>query len=120
MALVLWVEIIRQFAVQINRDLCMHQARSRIRPMRTSTAPRRPPACCWNASARATSAVIIPSLSAGAVKNLTAADIEAALGTQAETARPRLRITAPSNSLTVQNMLFTPNTSFTNNSAQQQ
>lgn len=67
-----------------------------------------------------TSAVIIPSLSAGAVKNLEAADIEAALGAQAEGARPRLRITAPSNGLTVQNMLFTPNGSFTNNSAQQQ
>lgn len=67
-----------------------------------------------------TSAVIVPSLPAGAVKNLTATDIEAALGAQAEGARPRLRITAPSNNLTVQNMLFTPNGSFTNNSAQQQ
>ena len=67
-----------------------------------------------------TSAVIVPSLPAGAVKNLTATDIEAALGAQAEGARPRLRITAPSNKLTVQNMLFTPNGSFTNNSSQQQ
>jgi hypothetical protein len=67
-----------------------------------------------------TSAVVIPSLAAGAVKNLTASDIEAALGAQADSARPRLRITAPSNALTVQNMLFTPNGSFTNNSAQQQ
>jgi len=67
-----------------------------------------------------TSAVIVPSLPAGAVKNLTATDIEAALGAQAEGARPRLRITAPSNNLTVQNMLFTPNGSFTNNSSQQQ
>lgn len=67
-----------------------------------------------------TSVVVIPSLAAGAVKNLEAADIEAALGAQAVGARPRLRITAPSNGLTVQNMLFTPNGSFTNNSAQQQ
>ena len=67
-----------------------------------------------------TSAVIISSLPAGAVKNLKASDIEAALGAQADSKRPRLRITAPSNSLTVQNMLFTPNGSFTNNSSQQQ
>lgn len=66
-----------------------------------------------------TPAVVISALKPGAVVNLTAAQIEAAVGAQAATARPRIRVTAPTNNLTVQNMLFTPNGSFTNNSAQQ-
>ena len=65
------------------------------------------------------SSVVIPSLAAGATVNLTAADVEAKVGALAATARPRIRITAPTTGMNVMNMLFTPNGSFTNNSAQQ-
>lgn len=58
------------------------------------------------------SVVVIPTLAAGAVANLTSTDIEAAVGAQAATARPRIRVSGPTNALEVQNMLFTPNGSF--------
>ena len=41
------------------------------------------------------------------------------MGAQAAGARPRIRVTAPTTGLTVQNMLFTPNGSFTNNSSKE-
>jgi hypothetical protein len=59
------------------------------------------------------------TLKAGAAMTLTSQDVEAAVGTIAATARPRIRITAPTNGLQVQNMLFTPNGGFTNNSSTQ-
>jgi hypothetical protein len=66
-----------------------------------------------------TAAVLIQSLPAGATMNLTGTQVEAALGAQAQGARPRVRITAPTSGLSVQNLLFTPNGSFTNNSSVQ-
>lgn len=64
-----------------------------------------------------TPVAVINNLLPGAVMNLTSTQIEAAVGAQPEAARPRIRITAPTNALKVQNMLFTPNGSFTNNSS---
>ena len=66
-----------------------------------------------------TAGVVITNLAAGATTNLTASQIEAVVGAQPAAARPRIRITASTNGLTVQNMLFTPNGSFTNNSSAQ-
>ena len=66
--------------------------------------------------------VVIPAvgtLKKGAAMTITSQQIEAAVGAIAATARPRIRITAPTNGLTVQNMLFTPNGGFTNNSSTQ-
>lgn len=65
------------------------------------------------------SSVVISGLKAGATVNLTSADVEAKVGALAAGARPRIRITAPTTGMNVMNMLFTPNGSFTNNSAQQ-
>jgi hypothetical protein len=62
---------------------------------------------------------VVTTLKPGAVKTLSSNDIETALASSpADTARPRVRITAPTNELTVQDMLFTPNGSFTNNTSQ--
>lgn len=66
-----------------------------------------------------TAVQVIPSLAAGAVKNLTAAELEAAVGAVDATKRPRIRFTAPTTGMNVQNMLFTPNGSFTNNSSKE-
>ena len=66
-----------------------------------------------------TSAAVISNMAPGAAMTLTAQDIEAAVGTITPTARPRIRVTGPTNGLTVQNMLFTPNGGFTNNSSSQ-
>ncbi|HZW26126.1 MAG TPA: hypothetical protein VFF26_11640 [Gallionella sp.] len=63
--------------------------------------------------AATTPVVLINSLAAGAAQTLTPTQIEAAIGAQAAAARPRLRVTAPTNGLEVQNILFTPNGSFT-------
>lgn len=66
-----------------------------------------------------TAVQVIPSLAAGATKNLTAADLEAAVGAVEATKRPRIRFTAPTTGMNVMNMLFTPNGSFTNNSSKE-
>lgn len=66
-----------------------------------------------------TSGVVITSLPAGASTTLTGAAIEAVAGTQTSDARPRVRFTAATNGMKVTNILFTPNGSFTNNSAEQ-
>ncbi len=58
----------------------------------------------------------LASMAPGAAVTITSQDVEAAVGTLLATTRPRIRITAPTNSLQVQNMLFTPNGGFTNNS----
>lgn len=61
----------------------------------------------------------VVTLKPGASKTIRGSDIEAALGvTLAAEARPRLRVTAPTTGLTVQNMLMTPG-GFTNNSSAQ-
>lgn len=58
--------------------------------------------------------VVIPSLAAGAASTLTSAQIEAAIGgtAPAATARPRLRFTAPTNSLEIQSFILSPNGTF--------
>ncbi|MBI5909996.1 MAG: hypothetical protein HY848_08600 [Betaproteobacteria bacterium] len=66
-----------------------------------------------------TSGTVITSLAAGASSTVTGAAIEAVIGTQTSTARPRIRFTAATNGMRVTNILFTPNGSFTNNSAEQ-
>lgn len=66
-----------------------------------------------------TSGVVITSLAAGASSTVTGAAIEAVAGTQTSAARPRVRFTAATNGMKVTNILFTPNGSFTNNSAEQ-
>lgn len=66
-----------------------------------------------------TAGVLITSLAAGAAMTLDATAIEAAIGAQAATARPRVRITAPTNGMNVQNYLFTPSGSFTEASGAQ-
>ena len=61
----------------------------------------------------------VVTLKPGASKTIRGSDIEAALGvTLAAEARPRLRVTAPTTGLTVQNMLMTSG-GFTNNSSAQ-
>lgn len=61
----------------------------------------------------------VVTLKPGASKTIHGSDIEAALGvTLAAGARPRLRVTAPTTGLTVQNMLITSG-GFTNNSSAQ-
>lgn len=57
--------------------------------------------------------VIVPDLLAGAATSLSSAEIEALIGSLASSARPRIRITAPTNGLNVQNFLFTPGGNFT-------
>lgn len=60
-----------------------------------------------------TAGTLITTLAAGAAKTLSPTEVEAAIGTQPASARPRIRITAPTNGMNVQNFLFTPNGSFT-------
>jgi len=55
-----------------------------------------------------TAGVLISSLPAGASRTLDSTQIEAVLGAQTATARPRIRITAPTNSMEVQTYVFTP------------
>ncbi len=62
-----------------------------------------------------TAAVILTGLKAGAATTINSTQIEAAIGAQSSSARPRLLITAPTNALEVQNFLFTPNGSFSVN-----
>jgi len=59
-------------------------------------------------------------LPAGAAFTFGPAAIEAAIGTQVNTARPRVRITAPTGSLMVQSYLATPGGGITNMSNSQQ
>lgn len=59
-----------------------------------------------------TSAVIIPSLAAGASTTLTSSQLETAIGAIAATDRPRIRITAPG-VLSVQSYMLNPGGSFT-------
>lgn len=61
-----------------------------------------------------TAGTLISSLAAGAATTLSATQIEAVIGAQAATARPRIRIAGSTNGLDVQNFLFTPNGSFSN------
>ena len=58
-------------------------------------------------------AVVISNMPAGAATTLSSTQIEAAIGAQAVASRPRIRITAPTNGMDVQNFVFTPNGSFT-------
>lgn len=58
-------------------------------------------------------------LKAGAAISLPATEIEKAIGVQLVGARPRIRITAPTNGMNVQSFLFTPNGSFTEASGAQ-
>ncbi|MDD2914288.1 MAG: hypothetical protein PHP70_03125 [Gallionella sp.] len=51
----------------------------------------------------------LATLAAGAARNFTPAEIEAVTGAVASTARPRLRITAPTNTMDVQTFLVQPN-----------
>lgn len=51
----------------------------------------------------------LATLAAGAARNFTPAEIEAVTGAVASTARPRLRITAPTNTMEVQTFLVQPN-----------
>jgi len=62
-----------------------------------------------------TAAKILTGLKAGAATTVNSTQIEAAIGAQTSSARPRLLITAPTNALEVQNFLFTPNGSFSVN-----
>jgi len=64
-----------------------------------------------------TSSVLIAGMKAGTAMTLNGTDIEAKVGTLAASARPRLRISGSTSGLAVQNMVFTPNGSFTNNSS---
>lgn len=59
-----------------------------------------------------TAAVLVPALASGGAATLNATEIEAALGTMADTARPRIRITAPTNGMDVQTYVFNPNGNF--------
>lgn len=59
-----------------------------------------------------TAGVLSTSLASGAAITLSPTLIEAAIGTQAATSRPRIRITAPTNSLSVQTYVFNPNGNF--------
>ncbi len=52
---------------------------------------------------------VLGTLAAGASRNFTQAEVEAAAGTVAATSRPRIRITAPTNGLQVQSFLAQPN-----------
>jgi hypothetical protein len=54
-----------------------------------------------------TAATVITGLAAGASRTLTGTQIEAAVGSVTSTARPRLRITAPTNGMDVQSFVFT-------------
>ncbi len=60
-----------------------------------------------------TPAVIIANMAPGVATTLSSTQIEAAIGAQAATSRPRIRVTAPTNGMDVQNFVFTPNGSFT-------
>jgi len=62
-----------------------------------------------------TAGTLVSSLAAGAATTLSATQIEAVIGAQTSTARPRIRIAGSTNGLDVQNFLFTPNGSFSNN-----
>jgi len=59
------------------------------------------------------------TLASGAAKTFTAAQIEAATGAVLATARPRLRITAPSSALQVQSFMSSPSGVFTDMSGGQ-
>jgi len=52
---------------------------------------------------------VLGTLAAGAARNFTPAEIEAVTGAIAATARPRLRITAPTSGMNVQTFLVQPN-----------
>ena len=67
-----------------------------------------------------TAAVIVSNLAPGAAVLLNNADVEAAIGVSpALNDRPRLKVTAPTNGLVVQNYVQSPNGTFTEVSAQQ-
>ena len=78
-----------------------------------------------------TAVVLIPSLPAAAAMNIVSSCLESGVGCPtgvtttgvgpiSSTARPRIRISAPTDNMQVQNMLFTPATTpFTNNSTSQ-
>ena len=59
------------------------------------------------------SSVVISSLAAGAATTLTASQIEAAVGAISATSRPRIRITAPTDKMSVQSFVTNPNGTFT-------
>lgn len=61
-----------------------------------------------------TPVVVIPSLAAGATARLSQAQVEAAVGAIAATARPRLRVTAPTNGMDVQSFFNNANGAYTN------
>lgn len=56
---------------------------------------------------------VLGTLAAGAAVNYTSTQVEAAAGTVAATARPRIRITAPTNGMNVQTFLASPNGNIT-------
>ena len=60
-----------------------------------------------------TAAPIITNMKPGVATTLNSTQIEAAIGAQAAASRPRIRITAPTNGMDVQNFVFSPNGSFT-------
>lgn len=67
-----------------------------------------------------TAGVIISGLKAGGAHTVDPTVLEAAIGgAPAATARPRIRVSGPTNGLTVQSYIFTPGGSFTNVSAAQ-
>lgn len=53
-----------------------------------------------------TAGVVATSVPAGGTVRLTQAQIEAVIGAVASTERPRLRLTAPTNGMTVQNLMY--------------
>jgi hypothetical protein len=59
-----------------------------------------------------TAGTLVTSLAAGAAATLNSTDIEAALGPIGSAARPRIRITAPTNTMDVQTYVFNPNGNF--------
>ena len=59
-----------------------------------------------------TSQAIATSLPPGGTATLTSSQIEAVLGAQAASSRPRLRISAPTNGMDVQNYISTPQGGF--------
>ena len=62
---------------------------------------------------------VLDTLAGGAAKTYLASDIEAKTGALAATARPRLRITAPTSSLQVQSFMSSPNGVFSDMSGGQ-
>ena len=62
---------------------------------------------------------VLGTLAGGAAKTYLASDIEAVTGALAATARPRLRITAPTSSLQVQSFMSSPNGVFSDMSGGQ-